>query len=226
MISLAEMSARRKVALALLATAVATASVFAVATSGNYTQVVRARILTAVSLDVDIDKGVVDGSLESLTLKVRLLVENPSAKAMRVGTVGYKGWVRDEPAEVGWVGARLASDGVAYTENGTRLLYYPVFLASTVSDSIVEGGESLRIEVVNRTFEKVDNPDTFSDIEAIMNGTVGEPDWHHYAHVVMFVEEVHRNYGGGDTWYLEEMASTHRYLGELLDSGPAGLVGA
>jgi hypothetical protein len=216
-------SPRRTAAVALLAVALAVSGIFSAGTAVNYSALVESRILTEVSLEVSVTPVYAAGNVSSLSLEVRLPVHNPGGKAMQLNTIVYQGWLRDLPAEGGLAGDRVRDDGQVRGENGTRMLFYPVFTLAGVSGEVVGAGETADVLVIQRSFARNASEETFEAVEDIL--AAGEPLWAHYCQVTLYVYGVPRDYPGLNSGYLSEMSVTRRYLGYDIDSASAGLTG-
>jgi hypothetical protein len=195
----------------------------------NYSEVVETRILTAVSFDASMVPRYEASNLTGLTLEISLLVENPGDREVRVWTIGYRGWIRDLPVEMGVNWSRGGVDATVYPGGETKWRYYPVFTFSWIPEVhgiVVPASTSERVVVLNKTFVRSDSPETFDSLDEIYAYTTGEAEWRSYCFVVLFVEGPPRGYIGSGSAYLTELVTTHRYFGELMGSGNAGLVEA
>jgi hypothetical protein len=163
------------------------------------------------------------GNLSSVDLKVSLLIHNPGGKAMQVNTVVFQGWLRDLPAEAGLAPERMRDEGQVRLENGSRMLFYPIFTLTAVSMEIVEAGGTANVTVIDRSFARNASEETFAAMEEMLGA--GDLTWEHYCQVTLYVYGVPRDYPGLNSGYLSEMAVTRRYLGSDIDSAAAGLTG-
>ena len=216
-------SPRKLVAVVSLVAALAVSGAFSAATASNYSDLVESRILTEVALEVSVTPAVEAGTASSIDLEVRLLIHNPGGKAMQVNTVVYQGWLRDLPAEDGLAPERMSDEGQVRLEDGSRMLFYPIFTLTAVSGEVVEAGGTADITVMRRSFARNASEETFAALEDILAS--GEPTWEHYCQVTLYVYGVPRDYPGLNSGYLSEMAVTRRYLGRDIDSAAAGLTG-
>jgi len=220
---LARLSPRRAAAVVSLAIALAVSGAFSIGTAMNYSDLVESRILTDVSLDVSATTHMAAGNLSSVDLKVSLLIHNPGGKAMQVNTVVFQGWLRDLPAEAGLAPERMRDEGQVRLENGSRMLFYPIFTLTAVSMEIVEAGGTANVTVIDRSFARNASEETFAAMEEMLGA--GDLTWEHYCQVTLYVYGVPRDYPGLNSGYLSEMAVTRRYLGSDIDSAAAGLTG-
>jgi len=158
----AKASPRKRIAVVSLAVALAVSGIFSVGTAVNYSDLVESRILTEVALDVAITPSYEGANVTSLELEVSLVVHNPGGKPMQLNVVTYQGWIRDVPAEDGLAPERMRDEGQVRLEDGSRMLFYPVFRIIDVQDDIIEAGGTANVTAIQMIFARNEGGMCFS----------------------------------------------------------------
>lgn len=174
--------------------------ILSVLSAANYTSVVVAHATVYVaprySLDLaNTDSGGTLNENSTVTMRLDLMVVNPSGRTLRIHLIAYGGWIEDLPAEVGLPVARNPPDDTLEDANGTRF-FYPVFLNSTE----VEGDPipplangTLRLAFV---LSRSENPWAFDAVKNITDYAAAFRDsptnvsWNHWVRVQIDIDGI------------------------------------
>lgn len=161
----------------------------------NYTEVVKAKVLTeAVTIETPELTYDAFGALEAVSIRLELTITNPSAKELKAWIFTYKAWARDLETEQGAATGRLLQDGEVDV-NGTEMLFFPVFVATFSFDNPqmpVPPHSNITISrSVNLT--RSQDPAGVAELESILDyaGSAGlELEWLHYSSVLLMITDI------------------------------------
>lgn len=188
--------------------------VLCTASSVNYSSVVfaRATVYALPSYVTHISGLEPDGSLSeggSVSVTVRITVENPSARALRLTMVTYSGWMEDTPAEVGLAWGRQLTDDRLVDPSGTRY-FLRVFGQSRETQGAVPPRANASVEV-EFTLDRSLDPARFEAVRNITayaaraKGPGASITWNHWIRVEMRIEGVPDASSLGGASYLRAL---------------------
>lgn len=133
-----------------------------------------------------------DGSL-SIALRVR--VDNPSARILHLRLVAFSEWIEDGPAEAGLNHSRLVTDARMDTVNGPRYFYRLFGESKEVSESAVPGRGnatyaytfSLSASVDASRFAALRN---ITDYWLSTSGSIGAARWNFWVRLAFVIDGV------------------------------------
>ncbi|MDO9537001.1 MAG: hypothetical protein Q7J68_01620 [Thermoplasmata archaeon] len=185
----------RKIVWSIVAVICVISLIFSAMAGFNYTELVKAKVLTYVTTDEIVTLAFdSSGYLESVNLTLNFNMVNPSQKDIKAWIITYKGWVRDIPYEDGTDRSRWRVDGTILV-NGTDQAFFPVFASSYSFDNpaiIIPGNSNFSVTryiILNRT----NYPDIMAGVESILNQTTvngTDLEWMHYTSAILLINDI------------------------------------